>query len=106
MLAAARAALGSDALWEGWLPLVVAVETVMLARYWLAMRDALVRLVPVTVGVVSCLLLDGYLHQLGPLAIWWPEAVRGGVYGGLGAIILFPILDGLKPVLRSYAYPL
>ena len=49
--------------------------------------------------------IDGLLHDrwLGESLSW---AALGALVAVLSAFILFPILDSLRPLLRSYRYPL
>ena len=105
-IAIVRAGAGSDPVWRCWLPLALAAETVLCCRYFINIRDGWVRIVPVTVGLVVGLTTSGVLFGL-PVDLWFLGQVgRGAGVGVLSAVILFPILDAVKPLLRSYSYPL
>ncbi len=106
ILAALRFGFGTPPLFNVWLPLAAAVEAVMVARIWLNIRDPWVRLVPVAMGVFVHLVVQRYGYVGGGNDLPWQDVWRGSGYGVLSALILFPILDACKPVLRSYSYPL
>ena len=101
-----RAFLGSDPLLVCWLPLALATEGVLLLRSWLNVRDRVVSTMLVSTVVALCLSVDGWLHEIGFVGSLWREVLLGSGYAALSALILFPILDTCKPLLRSYSYPL
>ncbi|MFQ5655903.1 MAG: hypothetical protein ACE5GW_14390 [Planctomycetota bacterium] len=100
ILAALRAHLGLSSLLAALLPLAAAIEAVLLMRRWVHLRDPWRRL-PVTGLAASAAIL---LHHLlldappGTLAI---DLLLGALLSTLSAAILFPILDLVRPLIRS-----
>lgn len=88
------------------LPLIVAVELMLWTRKFLHVRDRAVRFVPLFLAAMAAVATMSILE--GPTwdARFVADLGRGGVYAILSAGFLFPILDSLKPLIRSYSHPL
>lgn len=103
LVAGSRVAHGVEGILAAWLPLAAGVEAMLLLRRLRAPRDRFWRLLivcAVTAGTlfVDALLRDGWSAPVG-------RCGRGAAFAALWGLILFPILDAAKPLLRSPAYP-
>ncbi len=107
-----RAGLGVESIPSAFFPILIAIESQVLARRWLQVRDPVFRLVilapcfglVVAAKIAAASLQD--FQQILENGIIWQEALKGALWGGMGALLLYPILDCFRPHLRSYRYPL
>ena len=96
---------GLEGVLASWLPMALVAELILLTRRGLFLREPGVRLTALAAAMFLFLTLDGWLNgrELQEILAW---AAVGVLPAALSATILFPILDGVAPLLRSYRYPL
>ena len=111
-LALSRGLLGVENLLTAFLPILVAIESQVLLRHWFHVRDPWVRVIVmapffalvIIVKWFAAALVQSHLFKtwatLGPTLAW------GVLYAVLASVLFFPILDCLRPYMRSYRHPL
>ncbi len=95
-----RSVGGIEDWWVAWIPAALAAEVLLGLRRFVDLRDPGVRPVLVLVGAFAFFALETILSP----PVGWPALSTTFLAGGvsaLSALILFPILDAVEPVVAS-----
>ncbi|MCI0652251.1 MAG: hypothetical protein L0Z55_10255 [Planctomycetes bacterium] len=89
-----------------WLPLASAAELMLGARTFVHLRSFYARTASLALLSFTAILIEAWMSSFAISFTLARSAAWGGVLASLSALLLFPILDAAKPLLRSVRYPL